>query len=166
MPISSLFLISFFVLLFDQATKYAADIFLVSRETWPVASGIFHLTLVHNSGAAFGFLKGGSVFFIGISISCIVAICCLLKNRTLFYRFFACDAHDRWIQCALGLILGGALGNLVDRLRFSYVVDFLDFRIWPVFNLADSAITVGGIIIFFKMLKKDKNSKHQIMIND
>ena len=65
-------------------------------------------------------------------------------------------AGDGWIRFSLGLILGGACGNLIDRFRWGSVIDFLDFRVWPVFNVADSAITIGGILICYKMLFSKK----------
>ncbi len=155
-----LFLVLFFVLVLDQATKYLAQVFLSSSVSFPIIRGIFHLTLVHNSGAAFGLLKGGTFLFIIISIICVIAIVLLLKNNALFSKIFALDAQDKLVRFSLGLILGGAFGNLIDRLRFSYVVDFLDFRIWPVFNVADSAITIGGIVLFFRILINKKTVKN------
>ena len=154
MSTTRLFLISLIVLLCDQASKILAEIFLSSLSTLAIIRGFFHLTLVHNKGAAFGFLKGGTYLFIIVTFFFLIAIISLLKNKQLFFKIFGLDSHDRTVRFALGLIFGGACGNLMDRLRFSYVIDFLDFRVWPVFNLADSAITIGGLLIFYKMLKK------------
>lgn len=162
MPIRRVFSVALIVFILDQATKFAAAHLLAAQPTWPVLKGIFHLTLVRNTGAAFGFLQGGAFFFVIISLFCIVVIILALFRASLFSKVFALDARDGWVRTSLGLILGGACGNLADRLRLSCVVDFLDFRIWPVFNLADSAITIGGIIFFLKILKCEKNSKHQI----
>ncbi len=151
--------LSFFVVILDQATKYLAQIFLSSGGSIPIVSGIFHLTLVRNTGAAFGLLKGGALLFIAISIICVAAIVLLLKSNILFSKIFGLDPQDKLVRFSLGLILGGALGNLIDRLRFSAVIDFLDFRIWPVFNFADSAITIGGLLIFYKILRSHKQLK-------
>lgn len=138
----------------DRLTKAAAEAHL-GAASLPVIPRIFHLTLVHNTGAAFGILKGGTFLLAGVTIFCLVAIFVLLNNKKLWSRFFA-GPLDNWFVLAFGLILGGACGNLLDRLHFSYVIDFLDFRIWPVFNLADSAITVGGVILFFKICFQDR----------
>ena len=66
------------------------------------------------------------------------------------------DSKHSKLKLSLSFILGGAIGNLIDRLQFGFVVDFLDFRVWPVFNIADSAITIGGILLFFILLKESK----------
>ena len=154
----SVLLISILIFIFDQFTKYWAGLSLGSRSTTVVIKNIFHLTLIHNRGAAFGFFQGGAILFILTSVVCIVLIFLAVRNNDLFYKFFGVQIKNRGTRWALGLILGGACGNLLDRLRFSYVVDFLDFRIWPVFNIADSAITIGGIIIFLNILKTSKRS--------
>lgn len=148
------------VLILDQATKLLAEIFLASSPSFPVIPGIFHLTLVHNRGAAFGVFKGANILFILTSFFFIILIVVLLNRRELFLRFFSLDPQNSAVRFALGLILGGACGNLIDRLRFSYVVDFLDFRIWPVFNFADSAITIGGILIGYKLLMNTRMKSH------
>jgi signal peptidase II len=131
------------VLLLDQATKQLALARLALHE--PVALLPFlDLTLVYNKGAAFGFLSSASgwqnVFFIVVAlIACGVILYLLRQTR------------DRLLAVALVLVLGGAIGNLVDRLIYGYVVDFVDVYYqnwhWPAFNVADSAITVGAILI-------------------
>lgn len=142
------------VLVVDQITKYFARVYLAGVVTHPVINGIFHLTLVYNTGAAFGFLKGASYFFMAVSMACIVLIFVLLSGKTRLAEILALNIHQKLVRISLGLILGGAVGNLVDRLRYSAVVDFLDFRIWPVFNAADSAITIGALLILFEVLYK------------
>jgi signal peptidase II len=155
----SFLLISLFILILDQWTKYAAEGFLALGRSFPIINGVFHFTLAHNKGAAFSILKGSSFIFIVITILCLAAIIFLLSNQGFFKKVFDLDNSNRLIRFSLALVFGGACGNLIDRIRFSYVIDFLDFRVWPVFNLADSAITVGGILIFFKLLfiKKSKS---------
>lgn len=151
------------IIVLDQATKYAAERFLFHAPSWPLVSGVFHLTLAHNQGAAFSILKGGTAFLVLVSVFCIAAIVLVLLRSGFCKSILGFEASDTVIKVSLGLILGGACGNLMDRLRFSYVVDFLDFRIWPVFNLADSAITIGGVLICLRMLRskglKVKNEK-------
>ena len=152
----SFLLISSFILILDQWTKSVAEAFLALGDTSPVINGVFHLTLAHNKGAAFSILKGGSFLFIAFTIFCLAAIIFILRDKNFFKKVFDLDSSDKLIRFSLALVFGGACGNLIDRIRFSYVVDFLDFRVWPVFNLADSAITVGGILIFYKMLRYNK----------
>jgi len=111
----------------------------------PLIKGIFHLTLIHNRGAAFGILKNHTPLFIFISILAVILIYFAIQNnKSQKYSFY---------NISLALILSGALGNLIDRLRLGYVIDFLDFRIWPVFNVADSAITIGAILLGYSILK-------------
>jgi signal peptidase II len=127
----------------DQLTKFLATRYLLLNDSSPVIKGIFHLSLVHNRGAAFGILKGQLSLFIVASIFAIALIYASLKDsgRSKIYRI------------SLVLILAGALGNLIDRVFFGYVIDFLDFRVWPVFNLADSAITIGAVLLGWFILK-------------
>ncbi|MBU1125763.1 MAG: signal peptidase II [Candidatus Omnitrophica bacterium] len=121
----------------DQLTKYLATHFLSRGESFPVIPKVFHLTLVYNRGAAFGLLKDQLPIFIVTSLVAILIVGISLR------RYF----HEKRYRYPLSLILAGALGNLVDRLLWGHVIDFLDFRIWPVFNIADSAITIGAIIL-------------------
>ncbi len=133
----------FLVMLVDQASK----IYMISRlqpgDSLPLVPGVFHLTYVRNPGAAFGIFAHQTTFFIVISV---LMIALIFFGRRLFStrRFF--------VQLALSLQVGGALGNLIDRVRFGYVIDFLDFRIWPVFNLADVAIVAGMILLLLSLV--------------
>lgn len=155
MPTFQVFVIGAAVFILDRMTKGAAEAHLASEGSLPVVPNIFHLTLVHNTGAAFGFLKGGTIILAAVTVLCIVSILVLLNNEKLFRKFFY-SAPDAWLRLAFGLIIAGALGNLVDRVCYSYVIDFLDFRVWPVFNVADSSITIGGVILFFKIFFSDR----------
>ena len=141
------FFISACVFILDRITKHLASAYIDVHQSIPVINGFFHLTLVHNSGAAFGLLKNQVPLFIVTSLCAVVLIIRdLLLNRP-----------HRLYNCALSLILAGAAGNLVDRLFLGYVVDFLDFRVWPVFNVADSAITIGVCLLGYLILTgKDK----------
>lgn len=132
------------VLLLDQITKLAVRRYLLPGESLPILPGIFHLSYVQNPGAAFGILKYQTGFFVGIAALVVVAIV-----------FYAPRVDPGLLSLALALELGGALGNLIDRLRFGYVVDFLDFRIWPVFNVADMAIVIGVGLIFLHLLRAE-----------
>jgi len=129
--------ISASVIFLDQISKLLAIRFLHLNTPVPLLNNLLYLTLVHNRGAAFGILKNQLLLFIAISLFAIAFIVVNLKNKS----------NPLIFKIALSLILGGAAGNLIDRLRFGYVVDFLDLRFWPVFNLADSALTIGAAVI-------------------
>lgn len=125
------------VFLIDQITKAAVTAYLVVGQTLAVLPGVFHLTRVNNTGAAFGLLRGWGGFLVFFSAACALFLVAVLTRSVSPAR--------NW---ALSLILGGALGNLFDRVHYGYVIDFLDFRVWPVFNMADAAICAGvGICI-------------------
>ena len=108
-------------------------------ETIPIIPNVFHLTYIENPGAAFGMMAHQTGFFI-ITTFLVIGI-------TLF--FYRKIVKSTLMQLEIGLIIGGSLGNLADRIRIGQVVDFLDFRIWPVFNFADTAIVIGvGLLIW------------------
>ena len=131
----------------DQLTKFLALQFLTDRLTLPILPGIFHLTLVHNTGIAFGFFRNhSSLLLVFISLSLVF----------LLFWGFQIGRLPSGQRCGLALILGGALGNWIDRIPIGAVIDFLDFRIWPVFNVADSAITMGVIIYFVLLLRSPR----------
>jgi signal peptidase II len=140
------------VLLLDQATKSWMVGRLSGVETVPLVSGLLHLTLVHNRGGAFGLLPGASGLFVLVGAAAALVI--LIIGRRV--------PGLSWAGAlALGLILGGALGNLLDRVLLGTVTDFVDVRlhgqnVWPVFNLADSCITVGGVLAALQMLRGSK----------
>ncbi|MFA5095723.1 MAG: signal peptidase II [Candidatus Omnitrophota bacterium] len=146
-----LFGIVFAILSLDQASKAFISSRIQLNETLSVAKGIFGITLVHNRGAAFGILRDQLYLFIIASCAAIVLIYFTLKN----------NRHNKYQVVCLSLILAGALGNLIDRLRFGYVIDFLNFYIWPVFNIADSAITVGAILLGWSILRQKSKVKSQ-----
>jgi len=147
-----IFIIVSLILSLDQLTKILATKNLVLNQSSSLINGILHLTLVHNRGAAFGILKNQIHLFIFTSLFAIFLIYFNLKNNT--YKKYSL------FNISLGLILAGALGNLIDRLFLGYVVDFIDFRIWPVFNIADSAITIGAVLLGWSILRtEDKKVK-------
>lgn len=155
----SFYLIALGVLLLDQATKQVIIRSLRLGEGFPVIPGYFDITFVLNPGAAFSFLatlseRVRNPFFIAISLAAIVLI-------VVYHSRFA--HQHRLASFALALVLGGATGNLVDRLRYGVVVDFLDLHIhqyhWPVFNVADSAISVGVSLMLLEMLLDWRDGK-------
>jgi len=146
----------------DQITKFLIDQNLTYADRIPVIEGFFYLTHVRNPGAAFGMFSDGDAtlrlsFFIGVSIAALFII-------LSFFRQLA--PGDRLSALALGLILGGASGNLIDRVTRGEVVDFLHFRLWggyswPDFNLADSFIVVGVAILVLELLASEGESRAQ-----
>lgn len=132
------------VVITDRVTKSFFSKVLCEGETIPVIKNVFHFTLVNNTGMAFGLFKDHGVVFIIIPI---IAIALLVYN---IYYYQENENLSRSYIIAFALILGGAIGNLIDRIHIGHVIDFLDFRVWPVFNIADSAITIGAIIILIK----------------
>ncbi|HUV75931.1 MAG TPA: signal peptidase II [Dehalococcoidales bacterium] len=118
--------------------------------------GFFRITYVQNTGAAFGLLQGQSF---ALTIVAIIGIVVLLVYALFVYRYFSW-LDNMLTKFGLGLMLGGTLGNLIDRLRFGYVTDFIDFGYWPAFNVADSAITVGVIIFACSLLRLTQAEKH------
>lgn len=129
----------------DRLTKAIVQRTMTPEETIPIIEGVFHLTYVRNPGAAFGMFAHQRNFFIVITV--------VVVGLLLYYAPQAARHGGLW-PVALGLQLGGALGNFVDRVRWGRVVDFLDFRVWPVFNLADSAIVVG-VGVFLLLMWRD-----------
>jgi signal peptidase II len=127
------------VLIVDQTTKHLVMAWLPA--THPVrVTGWLHLTYLENRGAAFGVLQNQTLFFIAVGI--VVAVGLMASYRYL-------PSVPPLLNLGLGLQLGGALGNLVDRVRQGYVVDFVDLSWWPVFNVADAAILVGVAILAY-----------------
>lgn len=139
------------IVLIDQITKVTITRLFTYGESLPVTS-FFNLVLAHNKGAAFSFLaaEGGwqRYFFTGIAIAAAIFILYLLKRH----------AGQRLFCWALALILGGAIGNLIDRVMYGYVIDFLDFYVgkwhWPAFNVADMAIVGGAALFILDELKR------------
>ena len=140
-------LIAALVVVLDQITKYLVLESMPLYHSIPVIPGFFNLTHIHNPGGAFGFMATGSsgvrnLLFIGVST---------LAMGMIVYFYRSTPKTHRFLASALAMIFGGAVGNLIDRLRFGEVVDFLDVFVgayhWPAFNVADSAITIG-ITIF------------------
>jgi signal peptidase II len=151
--------LSFIVLVLDQATKRIVDTTMALQESIPLLP-MFQLTYLRNQGAAFSFLSSAGGwqrwFFIALAIGASTLIFIWLKRLPKSRRFEA---------CAWALVLGGALGNLIDRILYGYVIDFLDVFYgdwhWPAFNVADSAITVGVIMLFIDSLfgRPEKSSR-------
>lgn len=133
----------------DRLTKLWARRWLLPRASVAVLP-FFHLTYVENTGAAFGIGFSRNAFFAGLSI---------VLLGVLFYLQRAWRGRSVWLQLGLLLVTGGALGNLYDRLAYGYVVDFLDFRVWPVFNVADSCVTIGACCLAWGLRLDERDGK-------
>jgi len=143
-----IFVIVSAILILDQASKYIVAKNLTLGESIPLVGSVLQLTLVHNRGAAFGILKNQTYLFIFTSILAVILIYLSLKEHS--------QKNFSIYKLALSLIAAGAVGNLIDRVFFGYVIDFIDLRVWPVFNVADSAITIGAALLGFSILKSKK----------
>lgn len=150
----SMLAIAAFAVFLDQLTKALVRKAVAFRGTIRVIEGWFHLTYAENSGMAFGMLRGWNPVLIFVSIFAIVFI-------FVYYRQFKSNG---WMRVSLGLLLGGALGNLVDRVIFGHVTDFIrvrwwfiNYRWWPSFNIADACVCVGAAMLIIGMFERSKS---------
>ena len=135
------------VVIVDQISKQVVWHNFVPGYHVDIIPGILRFTLVKNDGAAFGLLEGGRIFFIIASVIAVVFIT---------YLGFHLPKKERFKRLLLGLILGGAIGNLIDRVYDGAVIDFIEMGIaghwWPVYNVADIAVTVGAVLLLLQLL--------------
>lgn len=143
------------VVIIDQITKFVIKNNMQEKESIPLISDILWLTFIKNPGMAFGIQIGGKLFYsVFISLACLIIIVFLVRLKP----------ENFWTRFALASILGGAIGNLIDRLFYGKVVDFIDIKIinWPVFNFADMAVTCGMIIlIVIVIFERDKEQSEE-----
>jgi signal peptidase II len=144
-----------FVYVIDRVTKVLAEARLRGRPPIEIVPGVFELRFTTNPGGAFGLFGGAAWLFVLASVVVIVAVVASSWNLP-----------SGLAAISLGLVLGGALGNLTDRVLrgpgFSgEVVDFLDFQVWPVFNLADSAIVVGAALLLLSSFRKESADRER-----
>jgi signal peptidase II len=143
-------IIAMLVVAADQYTKHVVATTFMPEESRIVIPHVVYLTYVQNSHGAFG-LFGSHPLLLAAFASAV------LIGFFLWYR--STGSAGITTHIAFGLILGGAIGNIADRMRLSYVVDFIDFRWWPVFNVADSAISIGVILLLVRMLIHDRKAQ-------
>lgn len=144
-------MLALFTIFVDQLTKHVVEHFLVRGQSVPLVPDIIQLTLVYNPGAVFGIMPQGRWFFIVVTLFSLVVL-----------GFFFKEISRERVAMRLGitLIMSGAVGNLIDRVLFGHVIDFVDFYFWPVFNIADivlclgAALFIGGIVSGSLQLKK------------
>ena len=139
-------LLALLVVLVDQATKHFVVQHFAVGESVPVLENIFHWTFILNRGAAFGMLEGSRWLFVVIALAVIGGVLYLRK-----------EIEQSGVLACMGaaLFTGGAVGNLIDRMLHGVVIDFFDFRIWPIFNVADIAICTGVGLIIWSILKTE-----------
>jgi signal peptidase II len=128
----------------DQAVKIFVAQTMRLGESIPVWAGVFHITYIENPGAAFGMFANQRWVFILAGVVVIAALC------VMYRRISNLQGFARW---GTALLMGGAVGNLIDRVRLGSVIDFFDFRIWPVFNIADIGICVGVACLMYALLQ-------------
>lgn len=139
-----LILIAFSIFMLDLATKTYIVRNMELGDSLPVIENVFHITYINNPGAAFSILQHQTGLFIAVACLLVIAV---------FYYYPRLPQGYPLLHVGIGLQVGGAVGNLLDRIRSGYVTDFIDFRIWPVFNVADMAIVFGVGLLFREILR-------------
>ncbi|HID81774.1 MAG TPA: lipoprotein signal peptidase [Chromatiales bacterium] len=143
--------LSVVVIVLDQVSKLYIDQVFTLYQQKPIIDGFFNLTLAYNKGAAFSFLADENGWqrwlFTGLAV---------IVSGVIFYWLKGLNKHEKITAISLSLILGGAIGNVIDRIAYGHVIDFLDFHYqqyhYPAFNIADSAITIGAALLIFHTL--------------
>ena len=133
------FSIVFTIILIDQITKFLIKRYFLVNQSLFIIDNIFYFTYLQNTGSGFGLFKNSTLLLIWISV--------IVIGLILYF-------YGKLPKIASALILGGTIGNLIDRVFLGYVIDFIDFRIWPAFNIADSCLTIGVILLLISFMKK------------
>lgn len=141
------YLIAFVIVLCDQLTKHMVIRVFPVGDSRRILGPILSLTHTRNTGGAFSLLQARVPVFVVVGIIAVAA---------MLVAYHRMRESDLGISAALALALGGAIGNLIDRIRFGYVVDFFDIHVWPIFNIADSAITVAICLLAWRFLMPHK----------
>jgi signal peptidase II len=149
-------LVPFLVIAVDQLTKAWVRSALEANDSVRVLGDWVRITYIHNEGAAFG-------LHVGEHSSLVFLILAVAASSLVLYLYLTTAPGERLQRVALGLILGGALGNIIDRIRWNMVVDFLQVGVgghyWPIFNVADSAVTVGAVLLAYAYLFRSSRSE-------
>lgn len=135
------------IIILDQWSKLLAVKFLSPIGTYPILKNVFHLSYAENTGAAFSIFLNKQTFLIIITLLFTIALIYYLIRKVYMKEFF-------WFNLSLSFIIGGAIGNLIDRIRLSYVIDFFDFRLinFAIFNVADCFVVIGTIMLSLVLL--------------
>ena len=147
-----LFILPIFIILIDQITKLLAVRYLQGKAPFVIIKNFFQFYYVENYGAAFGILNEKRIFFIIVTIIVVISI--------IFFIIRYSNTLGKPMKIAMAVLLGGAIGNLIDRIRLGYVIDFISFKFpggynFPVFNIADSFIVIGTILIMIFILSSE-----------
>ncbi len=146
--------IALLALALDQGSKIAVTGRMQQGESLPVVGDLIRLTYIHNPGAVFGLTFGGRTLHLILSLLALGLVVAMLRS-----------AEERWAQVGLSMILGGAVGNMIDRVRIGEVIDFLDVGVggfrWYIFNVADAFVTVGVLVLMMTYLFKNPESSVQ-----
>ena len=140
------YLMALAVVIIDQLLKFLISKFMVLGQSIPLIDGVLKLTYVRNTGAAFSLFKGFSPYLAVIGFVIIAVV--------LFFHY-RISSKRILMQTGLAFVLGGSLGNLLDRLILSHVIDYIDVTVWPVFNFADIMINVGVVLIAFRLFAEE-----------
>lgn len=145
-------IITALIIILDQFTKYLIQTNMELLQSIPVWEGIFHLTYIQNFGAAFNILEGRQFLLIAVTM--------ILNAAILVYIYIKRKSSHWSLLLGLSFIAGGGIGNLINRITKGYVVDFIDFQIWPVFNISDIFVCTGcGLLFIYIFFFDSKNSK-------
>jgi len=135
--VSVILLIGFIIFVLDRVIKEVVIKSMSLGQSIPLIKNVFHLTFVQNIGAGFSLFSGWRWFIVLVSVGVLFAI----------YYYWDKIPKLNYVRVSIGLVIGGTLGNLYDRIVFGHVIDYLDFRFWPVFNLADTALVIAAILL-------------------
>lgn len=138
------FAVAFVVVVLDQITKYFVAKFMVLGQSIPIIQNVFHLTYVRNTGIGFSLFQNQNAVMIWVVV--------IILGFILFY--FDRIQSQKWPVAGFALVFGGGIGNLIDRILLGSVIDFIDLRVWPVFNIADSSAFIGVIILMVYYWRK------------
>ena len=137
------FILSFILVAIDQASKFYIRSIFILGDSIPLFGNFFRFTYLQNTGVSFGLFKGNNMFFVVLSI---------IALAYFIYLF----ATEKEFQVQYSLVIAGVIGNVIDRIHLGYVVDFIDIGSYPVFNVADSCISIGVMWIIFLLIRKEE----------
>ncbi len=141
------YIIAALIVITDQAIKYFIHSSMKLSQSIPIINNILNLTYVRNTGAAFSLFVGFSSYLVIIG---------LVVAAAVVYFHYKGPQSNYYLQIGLAFVLGGSLGNMIDRIIHGYVIDYIDIMIWPVFNLADIMINIGVILIAYKLFAEEE----------
>ncbi|NLS45545.1 MAG: signal peptidase II [Firmicutes bacterium] len=132
------------IIIFDQVTKILVEKAIPIGISVPIIKGLIQISRIYNPGSALGILTTAKIPII-TSVIILIAWLILIRKR-------AYERLDKSLRLGVGLIIGGTAGNLIDRIRLGFVIDFIDLHIWPIFNLADVAVCAGAVILVYSLI--------------